>query len=127
MPSFTTSTHEASNAVIDPAGAMGHHKVIRRNGSVVLFEATKISIAMTKAFIAVKGEPSARERELISQLTETVANALLRRHPHGGTLHIEDIQDQVELALMRSGEHDVARSYVLYREERTRERAREKR
>ncbi len=126
MPSFTTSTHEASNAVIDPAGAMGHHKVIRRNGSVVLFEATKISIAMTKAFIAVKGEPSARERELISQLTETVANALLRRHPHGGTLHIEDIQDQVELALMRSGEHDVARSYVLYREERTRERAREK-
>ena len=126
MPSFTTSTHEASSPVIDPAGAMGHHKVIRRNGSVVLFEATKISIAMTKAFIAVKGEPSARERELISQLTETVANALLRRHPHGGTLHIEDIQDQVELALMRSGEHDVARSYVLYREERTRERAREK-
>jgi len=102
------------------------YKVVRRNGSVVSFEPAKISLAMTKAFIAVtggQGVASARVRELVEQLTAAVVGALVRRQPHGGTLHIEDIQDQVELSLMRSGEHDVARSYVLYREEQTRKRA----
>src|SRR5512144_356729 len=105
------------------------YKVVRRNGSVVPFEPAKISIAMTKAFLAVnggQGAASARVRELVEQLTEAVVNALVRRQPHGGTMHIEDIQDQVELALMRSGEHDVARSYVLYREERARARAKQR-
>jgi len=95
--------------------------VIRRNGSVVSFEPSKVAIAMTKAFIAVNGSQaaaSARIREMVEGLTEAVVNALVRRHPNGGTFHIEDIQDQVELSLMRSGEHDVARAYVLYREKR---------
>jgi ribonucleoside-diphosphate reductase alpha chain len=103
------------------------YKIIRRNGAVVAFEPIKISVAMTKAFIAVdggQGAASVRVRELVSRLTQDVVNALLRRKPDSGTFHIEDIQDQVELALMRSGEHDVARAYVLYREERARERAR---
>ncbi|GKS69496.1 ribonucleoside-diphosphate reductase class II [Nitrosomonas sp. PY1] len=102
------------------------HKVIRRNGAVVSFEPSKISIAMTKAFIAVdggQGAASARVREVVTYLTNDVVNALLRRQPDSGTFHIEDIQDQVELALMRSGEHDVARAYVLYREARAQERA----
>src|SRR5690349_13416459 len=97
------------------------YKIIRRNGAVVGFEPAKISVAMTKAFLAVNGSQgaaSARIRELVAGLTDTVVAALLRRQPQGGTFHIEDIQDQVELALMRSGEHDVARAYVLYREER---------
>jgi ribonucleoside-diphosphate reductase alpha chain len=105
------------------------YKVIRRNGSVVVFEPVKISIALTKAFIAVnggQGAASARVREMVEQLTNGVVSALLRRQPHGGTMHIEDIQDQVELGLMRSGEHDVARTYVLYREERARSRAKSK-
>jgi ribonucleoside-diphosphate reductase alpha chain len=105
------------------------YKVIRRNGSVVPFEPGKISIALTKAYIAVnggQGAASARVRELVEELTQSVVVALLRRQPHGGTLHIEDIQDQVELGLMRSGEHDVARAYVLYREERARSRAQSK-
>ncbi len=105
------------------------HKVIRRNGSVVVFEPSKISIAMTKAFIAVNGgqaAASARIREVVEGLTAMVVNALIRRQPNGGTFHIEDIQDQVELALMRSGEHDVARSYVLYREQRSQERIKQK-
>src|SRR5512134_616756 len=104
-------------------------KVIRRNGSVVGFEPAKISIAMTKAFIAVnggQGAASARIRELVASHTEIVVAALLRRRPEGGTFHIEDIQDQVELALMRGGEHEVARAYVLYREERAKERARQR-
>ncbi|PSJ16729.1 ribonucleoside-diphosphate reductase subunit alpha [Nitrosomonas supralitoralis] len=102
------------------------HRVIRRNGAVVAFEPGKISVALTKAFIAVdggQGAASVRVREVVASLTQDVVNALLRRQPDSGTFHIEDIQDQVELALMRSGEHDVARAYVLYREERTRERA----
>src|SRR5205814_3409121 len=100
-----------------------------RNGAVVGFEPAKISIAMTKAFLAVNGSQgaaSARIREVVAGLTEAVVGTLLRRQPAGGTFHIEDIQDQVELALMRSGEHDVARSYVLYREERSKARADEK-
>ena len=125
-PSAVLAHVNSDDAATPLSPLFGQHKVIRRNGSVVAFEATKIAVALTKAFIAVNGEASARVRELVNQLTDTVVNALLRRHPHGGTLHIEDIQDQVELALMRSGEHDVARSYVLYREERTRERAKEK-
>jgi ribonucleoside-diphosphate reductase alpha chain len=105
------------------------YRVIRRNGAVVGFEPSKISIAMTKAFIAVNGgagAASARVREQVAKLAENAVNALLRRRPSGGTFHIEDIQDQVELALMRAGEHNVARAYVLYREERAKERAKER-
>ena len=105
------------------------YKIIRRNGAVVGFEPAKIAVALTKAFLAVnggQGAASARIREVVAGLTENVVRALIRRQPAGGTFHIEDIQDQVELALMRGGEHEVARSYVLYREERTRERARQK-
>jgi ribonucleoside-diphosphate reductase alpha chain len=110
-------------------GVYADYKVIRRNGAVVGFEPGKISVAMTKAFLAVngaQGAASARIRELVAGLTDAVLAALLRRQPQGGTFHIEDIQDQVELALMRSGEHDVARAYVLYREERAKVRAQEK-
>src|SRR5678809_910931 len=117
---------EASNA---PRTPYSDYKIIRRNGAVVGFEPSKISVAMTKAFLAVNGSQgaaSARIREVVSGLTEAVVGALLRRQPQGGTFHIEDIQDQVELALMRSGEHDVARSYVLYRDERSKARAQEK-
>ena len=109
--------------------AYSEHKVIRRNGAMVNFEPEKISIAMTKAFLAVnggQGAASARIRESVARLTESVVSALIRRQPSGGSFHIEDIQDQVELALMRSSEHDVARSYVLYREDRARERAKQK-
>ncbi|TSA12485.1 MAG: ribonucleoside-diphosphate reductase subunit alpha [Betaproteobacteria bacterium] len=101
------------------------YRILRRNGAVVGFDASKISVAMTKAFLAIEGgqgAASARIRELVVALTENVVAALARRQPGGGTFHIEDIQDQVELALMRSGEHEVARAYVLYREERAKAR-----
>jgi ribonucleoside-diphosphate reductase alpha chain len=107
----------------------GDYKIIRRNGSVAPFEPTKIGVAMTKAFIAVNGSQeaaSARMRDMVQQLTASVVNALVRHKPSGGTFHIEDVQDQVELALMRSGVHEVARSYVLYREKRALERAQAK-
>jgi len=115
--------------VLPLEGTYADHKVIRRNGAVVGFEPAKIAIALTKAFIAVNGgtgAASARVREQVAQLSSAVVKALVRRQPAGGTFHIEDIQDQVELALMRAGEHNVARAYVLYREDRARERARQR-
>ena len=105
--------------------ATGDYRIIRRNGAVVAFEPSKIAIAVTKAFLAVnggQGAASARIRELVEQLTNNVVTALVRRQPSGGTFHIEDVQDQVELSLMRSGEHDVARAYVLYRAKHMEER-----
>ncbi|PMS34589.1 ribonucleoside-diphosphate reductase class II [Trinickia symbiotica] len=116
----------ASANALAPQATFADYKVIRRNGSVVSFEPSKVAIAMTKAFLAVnggQGAASARVRELVEQLTQNVVRALVRSRPNGGTFHIEDIQDQVELALMRGGEHNVARAYVLYREKRNQERA----
>ncbi|WP_342721885.1 ribonucleoside-diphosphate reductase subunit alpha [Thiocapsa roseopersicina] len=104
----------------------GKVQVIRRNGKVTHFDADKIMVAMTKAFLAVEGgsaAASSRVHDRVRELAEQVTSALTRRLPGGGTVHIEDIQDQVELALMRAGEHKVARDYVLYREARARERA----
>ena len=123
---YSAAASFSSAHPVAPAHQFDQYKVIRRNGSVVVFEPAKISVALTKAFIAVnggQGAASARVREIVEQLTGGVVGALMRRQPHGGTLHIEDIQDQVELGLMRSGEHDVARAYVLYREEHSRSRA----
>ena len=108
------------------ATAPGRLKVIKRTGEVVPYNDDKIAIAMTKAFLAVEGGTAAaspRIRELVAGLAEQVSATFRRRLPSGGTVHIEEIQDQVELALMRSGEHKVARDYVLYREERARLRA----
>ena len=123
----SVGNYSAENAGSDEKERYAQYKVIRRNGAVVSFEPGKIAVAVTKAFLAInggQGAASARVRELVEKLTEAVVNALMRRQPNGGTFHIEDIQDQVELSLMRSGEHEVARAYVLYREDRARERAR---
>jgi len=122
------SAGESASQALAPQVAYTDYKVIRRNGSVVSFEPSKIAIAVTKAFLAVnggQGAASARVRELVEQMTQSVVRALVRSRPNGGTFHIEDIQDQVELALMRAGEHNVARAYVLYREKRSQERSHE--
>ena len=107
------------------ATAPGQIRVIKRNGTVVPYTEDKIAVAITKAFLAVEGGTAAaspRIRELVAGLARRVSSIFMRRLPSGGTIHIEDVQDQVELALMRSGEHKAARTYVLYREERARAR-----
>ena len=107
---------------------MQGYQIIRRNGAVVSFEPNKIAVALMKAFLAVhgtQGAASASVRETVDTLTESVVRALLRSRPGGGTFHIEDVQDQVELGLMRGGHHEIARAYVLYRERRAQERARQ--
>ncbi|WP_313314834.1 ribonucleoside-diphosphate reductase subunit alpha [Pulveribacter sp.] len=125
----TPRAPQASPATVQPAGmgsALEHYQIIRRNGAVVPFEPQKIAVAMMKAFLAVhgaQGAASASVREIVDELTQTVMRALMRSRPAGGTFHIEDVQDQVELGLMRGGHHEVARAYVLYRERRAQERA----
>ncbi len=103
-----------------------HIQVIRRNGELTAFDSSKIQVAITKAFLAVEGSQAAdshRIRDIAAELTTQVTSSLFRRLPENGTVHIEDIQDQVELALMRNGHHKIARSYVLYREEHARQRS----
>src|SRR5256885_3288519 len=104
------------------------YQIIRRNGAVVAFEPNKVAVALMKAFLAVhgtQGAASASVRETVDSLTESVVRGLLRSRPGGGTFHIEDVQDQVELGLMRGGHHEVARAYVLYRERRSQERSKQ--
>ncbi|MES9946776.1 MAG: ribonucleoside-diphosphate reductase subunit alpha [Candidatus Thiodiazotropha sp.] len=103
-------------------------QVIRRNGKVTHFDPGKISVAMTKAFLAVEGgsaAASSRIHDTVQALTDQVLSALTRRLSDNATVHIEDIQDQVELSLMRSGEHKAARAYVLYRERQSQKRIEE--
>ena len=105
------------------------YNVVRRNGKLTSFDKNKIAVAMTKAFLAVEGgqaAASSRVHETVEKLTDMVVDTLTRRQPGGGTFHIEDIQDQVELSLMRNGEQKIARAYVLYREERSSARAQSK-
>ncbi len=131
-PQTTPSPSAMPTGSMSPAAApvsasvLAHYQIIRRNGAVVSFEPSKIAVAMMKAFLAVhgtQGAASASVRETVDELTQAVVRALMRSRPGGGTFHIEDVQDQVELGLMRGGHHEVARAYVLYRERRTRERA----
>lgn len=121
------SDHQNGSAHGSSQRDLGHYRVTRRDGRVVPFLPEKIAVALSKAFLAAQDqheEPTARSRELVTQLTDSVVESLTRRRA-GGEFHIEEIQDQVELVLMRAGEHNVARRYVLYREERARARARE--
>ncbi|MEJ6008186.1 ribonucleoside-diphosphate reductase subunit alpha [Paucibacter sp. AS339] len=122
------SQHAAAHTGSALQTAFQAYHILRRNGAVVSFEPSKIAVALMKAFLAVHGTTgaaSASVRETVDGLTEAVVRALVRSRPSGGTFHIEDVQDQVELGLMRGGHHEVARAYVLYRERRFQERQRQ--
>jgi ribonucleoside-diphosphate reductase alpha chain len=125
-PAAVSVERTSPNRAEVTATAPGQLRVIKRNGTVVPFEASKISVAITKAFLAVEGgtaAASSRIHETVAKLTEMVTATFKRRMPSGGTIHIEDIQDQVELSLMRAGEHKIARDYVIYREQQSQKRA----
>ena len=122
----TQAPHGAPDSGAMTPNLLSQYQIIRRNGAVVPFEPNKIAVAMMKAFLAVhgtQGAASSSVREMVDVLTQSVIRALMRSRPGGGTFHIEDVQDHVELGLMRGGHHEVARAYVLYREKRTQERA----
>lgn len=129
VPSSQAAGAPPRDTAGSPGGdALAHYQIIRRNGAVVPFEPNKIAVAMMKAFLAVhgtQGAASASVRETVDTLTQAVVRAMVRSRPGGGTFHIEDVQDQVELGLMRGGHHEIARAYVLYRERRSQERAKQ--
>jgi ribonucleoside-diphosphate reductase alpha chain len=123
--SSSSSAQAAAQQKAAPASATapGQLRVIKRNGAVVGYDESKVVVAITKAYLAVEGgtaAASSRVHETVTKLGKQITTIFRRRMPSGGTIHIEDIQDQVELALMRTGEHKVARSYVIYRAERAR-------
>ena len=127
-PALTTASPAtfADEPTSIAATAPGQLRVIKRNGTVVPYDSSKIAVALTKAFLAVEGgtaAASSRIHETVANLTQQIDQIFRRRMPSGGTVHIEDIQDQAELALMRNGEQKVARDYVLYREAHARLRA----
>ncbi|VAW56482.1 Ribonucleotide reductase of class Ia (aerobic), alpha subunit [hydrothermal vent metagenome] len=127
---ISSTTQQSNNIDNFSQTTIGHSfgRVIRRNGKQTAFDRTKIIVALTKAFLAVEGgtaAASSRVRETVEALSIQVMEALFRHLPEDGTVHIENIQDQVELALMRSGEQKVARAYVLYREQHAQKRATE--
>src|SRR5690554_1448328 len=128
--SHTDSSSQAGSSALEDsslnATAPGQLRVIKRNGKVVAYTNDKIVVAITKAFLAVEGgqaAASSRIHDTVARLADQVTAIFKRRLVSGGTIHIEEVQDQVELALMRSGEHKVARAYVLYRDEQARKRA----
>ena len=127
VPTLSNREHKRQDAAdTSQVQTLHQYQIMRRNGAVVPFEPGKIAVAMMKAFLAVhgtQGAASASVRETVDVLTQAVVRALMRSRPAGGTFHIEDVQDQVELGLMRGGHHEIARAYVLYRERRTQERA----
>lgn len=103
----------------------GQLQVIKRNGDVVSFDQDKISIAIKKAYLAVDGDAastSSNMHEKVERFSSDIFELFQKRLNATGVIHIEEIQDQVELALMRAGEQRIARAYVLYREERLKER-----
>lgn len=115
---------DLSNAA-DMSATLGDFKVIRRNASVMPYDNSKISVAITKAFLAVEGGTAAASERIHAQVA-TVCNMVhtnIARHvPAGGTIKIEYIQDQVQSALMEIKAFKVAETYILYREERRRAR-----
>src|SRR5690554_3507033 len=122
LPPHSTPTNKTSTET----QTTSRYRVIRRNGQTTDFDLSKIKVAVTKAFLSVEGGQAAastRVRQVVERLSEEVFEALFRRMDEGGTVHIEDIQDQVELAMMRAGEHKAARNYVLYREKQSEKRA----
>ena len=108
--------------------APGKMRVIKRNGKVVAFDEEKIKVAIMKAFLEVEGGTAAGSSRIHDEVEKMTADIVARskgRLPSGGTIHIEELQDLVEIQLMRNEHHKVARAYVLYREARNSERPEE--
>lgn len=97
-------------------------KIIKRDGSEVEFERDKIVNAMLKAYKEVypddeQGRASAEYQ--FKSIAERIKNTALNK---GKTLTVEEVQDAVEDSLMDLGFNRVAKAYILYRNERTRQR-----
>jgi ribonucleoside-diphosphate reductase alpha chain len=102
--------------------------VLKRDGSRVPFQPEKIHIAIEKAFCAEYGldrslGANSIQPQLQAVYERVINNVLPQLRAKSGVIDIESIQDIVEQQLMAGGFHNIARSYILYRDERKRARA----
>lgn len=86
--------------------------VQKRDGRKVKFDKDKIKIAVLKAFIDVDGEETAYAKEKARDIANYIESM-------NKSMTVEEIQDQVEERLMASNRKDVARKYIIYRNNRT--------
>lgn len=122
METTLTPPQKTQNSAVSILRVIKRHQPDSLAPAPVSYDENKIAEAMKKAFIAVEGKPaeaSPRVKDIVARLARQITDVLLNRNKDG-LIHVEDIQDQVELALMRAGEQRIARAYVLYREERRR-------
>ena len=90
-------------------------KVIKRDGRKVAFQEDKVKIAVLKAFLQVDGETTDYARDK----ADTIAKYI---NDQNRDLSVEEIQDMVEAKLMACNRKDVAKTYIIYRNDRDRER-----
>ena len=90
------------------------YQVTKRDGQVVDFEISKISDAITKAFVAIEKQYHPTIIDLIALHVTSDFEPKIR----DGVIAVEDIQDSVEKVLSESGYADVAKAYILYRRQR---------
>src|SRR3989338_5782353 len=105
--------HAARRAVLDL------YSIIKRDGRVVSFKPEKISTAIAKAFYAHSAEDFNIILERAKHLTNLIVAEIQTLWPDGKAINIEEIQDLVEKALMKESHHEIAKKYILYREQRT--------
>ena len=92
--------------------------VIKRDGREDSFNSNKIANAIRKAFIEVDGNVDKESESIINRITSEITNIKNEK------MSVEEIQDIVETKLMKSSRKDVAKAYILYRNERTKVRDR---
>ena len=121
METLTKKNHTTNTKPLQP----GKVYVKKRCGDIAEFNEEKILTAIKKAFIANDPNRAQHSEQLQHQLqhyTQHVLQMVESRRNDSQIIEIEQIQDYVEITLMREGEHQVARSYVLYRAQRNEER-----
>ena len=96
--------------------------VVKRDGREVRFDASKIEDAVYAAAKATKHIEISHELNMAMFIAQEVAEAVaydINAFPKSDKITVEEIQDMVEEELMRSGNTDIAKCYILYREKRS--------
>lgn len=105
---------------ISETSSLDKHSIVKRNGMVVPFRKERIAMALELAFRDTKkipkDDPLPQEtKNLIIKITDLVVEETLRRSATGVILTVEEIQDIVEMKLVEVGQHEVAKDYIIFR------------
>jgi ribonucleoside-diphosphate reductase alpha chain len=116
------SSADIASAIKEGKDKMQKFTVVKRNGALMPFRRDRIHRALELAFrdtkkIAKDIPLSTEVSETVEQVTDLVIDHLYTFASKGASLTVEGIQDQVEVVLMKAGHHDVARDYIIYRDQ----------